>query len=363
MTVNHAKFILVALLIIVLGIDLAAQDRVILFESSRIDGTVVLPGEIREIEVTQGGRGWSVRHAVAIPAHTISGVPVAIADGSRIVWLAMESRTSPAPTVLAQYDMATARASIIDIGRFEPGAFIVADPHAARIFIVESQRIVVVDAQLSRREILVASSKRIVDAALAGGRLFVHRRTPAQLTGDDELVIVNVESAVLERSLALGGTRRVVVRRDGQRYYRAYYDPQTADHKLDLVSVTNGELIARRPNTNPGWLLTIDETRNIILFDESTSGGMRFITLNADTLAPSGQFAPGQFSDRRQFAVTETATERTVIVFSREIVPGYFDACETSSPRIDVFDGMTFEFVHRMDLKGRCPMIIPIPRQ
>ena len=59
-------------------------DRVILFEAARVvsDPPHVV---IRDFDVTQGGRQWTLHRRIQLPDHG-TGRPVALADGRRILW-------------------------------------------------------------------------------------------------------------------------------------------------------------------------------------------------------------------------------------------------------------------------------------
>src|SRR5919106_6265114 len=121
-----------------------AQDRVILFEPFILSAnSTFLPGQIREIQITQGGRAWSQVRSVPLPPHA-GGPPVALADGSRIAWLAVSGNS----TVLVQYDATTARASIVDIGVFDRGASLVSDPATPRLYVIEPRRVTFIDYPL-----------------------------------------------------------------------------------------------------------------------------------------------------------------------------------------------------------------------
>ena len=74
------------------------QDRVILFESGYW-GFASAPAEIREFAVTEKGRSWSLLRRVTLPGHQ-GHSPVALADGSRILWLARRDVSSMAVLAL-----------------------------------------------------------------------------------------------------------------------------------------------------------------------------------------------------------------------------------------------------------------------
>lgn len=73
----------------------------------------------------------------------------------------------------------------------------------------------------------------------------------------------------------------------------------------------------------------------------------RLSAYEGDTLTPIGAFAPSVFFDRRDFRISETPTERAVVVSSRVIGPGYFTSCSSTAPRLDVFDGNSFPRLSR----------------
>lgn len=349
-----------AVLVALLSLDVAAQDRVILFESSRVDPVSrrnTVPGEIREIDVAQGGRILAIRRTVPLPAH-FSRTPVALADGQRIMWL-MPDTPLFAATVLAQYDVRTGRASIVDAGSFGFDAMLVADPNTVRVFVVQRRSIVVVDAQFHRREIPVSLEFGAERAALAAGRLFVVPRSGGPGTAD-QVLVVNIESLSLERTIP-NGLRVITVRRDGQRFYRGFAGPTA--NGVELVSVSTGAVLARWLGFVESGLFAVDEARGVVLVDEVSqfppSTTVRMRVLDADTLQPVGELAPGQYALRRRFKISETPLERAILLLSTAI--GIRDICE--SPRVDVFDGASYAQVQRVELdEGHCPVIIPLPR-
>src|SRR5919106_1345239 len=136
----HGRLLVVPVLTLaalLLATNAFAQDRVILFDSGRLaSDNSFLPAEIRDFEITQGGRAWSLVRLVTLPGH--QGLsPVALTDGSRVLWLARTSMS----TVLVQYETGTARAAVVNIGTFDQSAFMIADRLALRVAIIEPTRV------------------------------------------------------------------------------------------------------------------------------------------------------------------------------------------------------------------------------
>lgn len=357
----------------------AAQDRVVLFQASKQAGpSFVLdsPGEISEVEVTHGGRTWSVVRSVALPPHVNIFRPVALADGSRIVWLAL---TASGSTVLCQYDIATGRASIIDIGSFERNAQVLADTTEVRVFVVERTKVTFLDARLRPESMVLPDPKPNFNAMIGDGQLFVHRYNAADPAGENtkDLIVINTRRREVVRRFSFGpassiGT--VHVSRTGQQLYHLYsvgFGP-AAEQRLDLVSLTTGELVARAnaiaTNASPVTLFTLDEARGLVIHDEHVPGRpSRIVARDRQSLAFVAEFAPDILNGRRDLQLEQTPREAAIVVFSSANVAyqGLLRPCAPpgSTPRIDVFDGRTLERVNRVDVEvaWECPAIIPLP--
>jgi hypothetical protein len=344
------------------GATLAAQDRVILFESSVLSGAgPSLPGEIREVEITRGGRGWTELRSVPLPPHRMLGGPVALADGSRILWLAGNALSS----VLVQYEMATGRASIVDVGTFDSAAKLLADKTAIRIYVVEPTRVTFLDERL-RPESLVLSGPKRTFRAFAGDGILTLLRAQAN---DPEAVTVSTSTREVVRTtpLASTGNNGLAVSRDGQRLYTACacYDGTSTAYRIDLTSLVTGQLLARA-EASVLSLFALDDQSGMLLTEEHGPGRRALVVRDPLTLAVVGHLGVGVVDGRRQFSVAQTPRERSILVFDRSQEPSYFgDSCAPGSPpaaRIDVFDGDTFQPVNRIDLNSRCPAIVPLPR-
>jgi hypothetical protein len=333
-----------------------AQDRVILFESTRGSILNLLPGEIRELEITQGGRAWSVKRTVPLPGH-LAHSPVALADGSRIAWLAISGNS----TLLVQYDATTARASIVDIGVFAREAFLVSDPLTPRLYIIEPpRRVTFVDYRLQQTTIELAGTKAIVFGQSNGSHLVLLRRDST----DDEVVVIDLQTGTTANVIPLGEQSQVRVSRNG-RLYRQYRTLTTpSEERVDVLSLPTGMLIARSSSFGGiTGLFEIDDTRGVVVHNYGVSNPTlraAIIVRDAVSLAVIGEFAPRMFSSKAELSLSQTAS-RTIFMFSLERVPSYLSRCADGEPRIDVFDGTTFALVNRIDLQRRCPSVVPLP--
>jgi hypothetical protein len=93
---------------------------------------------------------------------------------------------------------------------------------------------------------------------------------------------------------------------------------------------------------------------------DAIAGTAGIVGRDATSLAVIGEFHPGLFNDRRDFSLTQTAG-RTILMFSRRLVPRDVNPCRAGSPRIDVFDPSTLALVNQINLNGRCPHVVPLP--
>ena len=104
--------------------------------------------------------------------------------------------------------------------------------------------------------------------------------------------------------------------------------------------------------------------------DDSSSKPQRLsgiVTRNRYSLERVDTLAPGVLTGRLDIVLRQTPRERALLAFSTADVAysGLIRACAPprSMPRIDVFDGRTFELVNRIDVETAwgCPAIIPLP--
>lgn len=329
--------------------NVAAQDRVVLFDETLSASGSLLPQEIREFEITEGGRRWSLVRRTTIPGH-LAGPPVLLADGSRLLWLAFSNAGNFA--LLVQYEFATARASIVDIGRFARQAFLVADPSALRVAIVEPTRVTFVDARLQPYAVVLPGSKVTQSADAADGYVVLKRSG----SGSVEAVLINAETAEVVRTIALLGDGTTRVTRDGQRLYHHYFPD------LEVRSLTTGQLLVRAADVRSASqsFFELDESRGLVLHDKNLSDGSHILARDATTLALLGELGPGVFTSRYAFRLEQTRNEGAILLFSRQITGSPFTDCASQSPRIDVFDGTTFALISQIDLQGRCAAIIPL---
>ena len=328
-----------------------AQDRVILFESFvRLPNNTLLNGELREVQITEGGRRWSVVRTLSLPPHN-GGTPVALADGSRIAWLVFVGDSKR----LAQYDTTTGRASLVDIGLFDRNALLVSDPLVPRLYVIEPARVIFIDYRLQRLSIVLSGTKDVVFAQATGSNLIVHRRFP------DDVVVIDTNTAAITNIITFGELSVVRASRHGRlyRYYRTLTPP--LEDRIESLSLANGALIARTLG-NPFTFFELDDARGVIIHDgvDPFSGRSFILARDATALSVIGEFAPGVFNSRYHFELGQT-TSRTVLMSSRELGPSYLTPCSQEIPRIDVFDATTLVLVNRIDLQGRCPTVISLP--
>ena len=329
-----------------------AQDRVILFEPFVGSATAPLPGAIREIQITQGGRVWSVVRSVPLPPHS-AGPAVALADGSRIAWLAGTGNS----LLLVQYDATTARASIVDIGAFHREAFLVSNSVTPQLYVVEPQRVIFVDYRLQPTVVPLPGPKVTVSAHSNGSHLVLLRRDPINF--DDEAVVLDAQTAATTNLIALGGGSTLRVSRNG-RLYRHYLAFTTrAEPRIDALSLATGAVIART-EADPFNFFALDDSRGALVHDQQdpVSGRWGIVVRDATSLAVIGEFHPGLFNNRRGFSLSQTVG-RTILMSSRQILPSSTDDCGTA--RVDIFDATTFALVNQIDLNGRCPQVVPLP--
>lgn len=344
------------------GATLAAQDRVLLHDSRA--------AQIREIEITDGGRTWATLRTVELPP-PLGGVTLApIADGSRLVGIVRD--TAAGVSLLVQYDVATARAAVLDVGRFDLDAFVVADASAVRIFVVEPARarITFLDGRL-RPESMALSEPTRISAALVTSGYLVLRRNTVDRTTDTELVVIDIERREAVRTWRLGSSGTLLVRRDVPQIYREYWRPDGGRwvKTLDLISLTTGEVLAQVPGVQWSYVFQMDEARGVIVHDQidyiptSTVPGQAIRARDAATLAVVGQMSTGLSERRVDWKLSQTSREAAILLFHRNPIGGYFGdrTCEGASPRIDIFDGRTFTLVNRIELQRSCPAIIPLP--
>ena len=343
------------------GARQTVAERLILFEdhTERPNPEPRYPGEIREIELTDGGRGWSEIARVSIPAHTARTQPVALADGRRIMWLVDDEAGG---SLLAQYDRATYRASVVDVGRFSPFAMLVADRPRARVFVVEPARVVAIDERF-QRFVVDLPRARLLGANIGDGTLLL-RRYDDQANAAELLVIDTATGAVQRVALdanRLGG--HATVSRDARRLFVASL-PYGAQHFLNVYALPTGELLSRAPNVAAVETLELDEARGVIISDlpDHTRRWRVFQVRDARTLALVGEFGLGLFDHIRATMTLATGRD-TLLVFSRyEVFPWWVPAsCESLKPRLTIFDRRTFTAVRQIDLQGHCPTVVPLP--
>ena len=327
---------------------LLAQDRVALFEIPRADEPE-RPLVVRDVIIADNGRGWNSRLVTELPHHFISGAPAVVAGGRWLTWLAFES---PGSMALVYYDVETGHAGIASARRFDPNAVVVADPLRPRVFVVEPRQIVVVDATLHERIIPIPVSYVIGLVAIGGRRLIVQRYEPADVLLTDDLIVVDVDLETVTAILPLRRTTRMALTSDGQRLYRA--SSSGLEQRVDLVSLPDGQLLARNDDSGPAYLFELIEHRGVVVYDRGTA----IVALDAQTLVPIGELGAGVFEQRREFALAETSSGAAIVVRSSQFAPSYFGNCV--GPRLDVFDGATFALTNRIELT-RCAAIVALP--
>lgn len=346
------------LFLVASGVRALAQDRIILFESyiRQRFSTTNLPGEIREIEITEGGRGWLEISRAPLPTHT-SKTPVALADGSKIMWLANDRY---GPWRLAQYDRRTGRASLVDVGQFDVDAFLVADRPRPRVFVIERRRITVIDERLRPSALDLEGPMTIFGATVGDGTLILRRSTGFT---EADVVIIDSATGAITRTIPLNQQllARAIISRDGQRLYRAYQS--SYQHYLEVLSLATGEVLARASNVQPEHVFTLDESRGVLISDQpAPSSTLRraFQVRDARTLALVAEFGLGFFEQVRQLALAQTSD--AILVESQDYVQSYFDdGCPSRYPRLTFFDPNTFTPVRQINLQRRCPVIVPLP--
>jgi hypothetical protein len=370
MSRSYRHLAAIAVLLALSSVRIVAQERLILFDTYLdSDGKVVGPGEIRDVEIAQGGRSWSVVRSVLIPAH-YGGPAVALADGSRVLWLAiLGGFFGPPPrSVLAQYDLGTGRASFIDVGEFESGATVLADRTTTRAFVVEDHKLTVILPSLQTRSITLPGAARKVTAFMAD-RQIILQRCCTNDAGAREIITIDPETLRIVRSIPLDrDPGSLTFSRDGERMYRRYcarHGNGCEEQRLDLISLHTGELLARLDVTHAslGHLFEVYDDRGVIIHDQI--GSAAIVVRDARTLKLRGELAPAALADRIGYGVTETPTERALLVFSQQPFRYRSDIrpCNApgGAPRFDIFDGKTLEHLNRIDLQGRCPSVVPIP--
>jgi hypothetical protein len=336
------------------------QDRVLLFDSGKVENNYIRPGEIEEFEVSERGRVWSLVRRVSLPGHR-GHRPVLLADGTRVLWLA----ESGASKVLVQYEVATTRASLIDIGQFHQDAFLVAEPSASRVAIVEPTRVTFVDARLSPYSVVLPGPKSTVfrGAAAADGYIAVLRKSSSWDATDVEVALINAQTAEVVRILGLprSYTASVAISRDAQRLYFYNFSADTFNRSIEIRSLANGDVLARAAVPGSVGFLEVDERRGALITSESpASYEHEFVARDLNTLRRLGFFAlpsSSYWTYRSIHEVKRTQTEGTVLVSSDQWCT-YCTGCW--DPHIDVFDGRTFALVKQVELR-HCSAILPLP--
>jgi hypothetical protein len=327
---------------------LSAQDRVLLFDQPLDihDGMT-----ITEVTVDRRGRDWNVRRVVELPRHFIGRAPVVLADGHHLAWLALENEQARS-LVLVTYDPASGNATIPVRRRFGIGATLIADPARLRVVVVEEQQIVIIDAGSPERIVSIQGTSRLDAIGLGGSRLVVGRYDANH--GNNDVVIVNVDTGAIEGVLAgAPGAAGGVVTSDGDRLYR--FHQLGLEQRIDLISLPAGEVIASHTGLHGAYPLTLDERRGVLAYARGSSIG----ALDARTLMPVGELGAGVFRERKSFALNETASKDAILVRSSALAPSYMGDCVDR--RVDVFDGTALTLVNRIDLGGRCTLIVPLP--
>jgi hypothetical protein len=346
----------------------AGQDRVILFNSGVAGSNNSLSsGDIREFEVTQGGRTWSLVRRVSLPGH-LGRSPVALADGSRLLWLA---GTGISAAVLVQYDIATARVSVVDIGVFDRVAFLVADPSARRIAIIEPTRVTFVDSRLQPYAVGLPGPKVNRSAAAADGYIVVLRSSDVIRSSETEadVVLINAVTAEVVRTFPVPGrySKDIRLSRDGQRLYHKYAAEVFVSDRIEVRSVATGALLAHETvGYSTSSFFELDEARGVVLTNEDfrdVTDRQRFVARDMTTLAVVGDLRSARYEwyFRHSFALAVTPNEGTLLLLSGGDHPYFFD--HMNSRRVDVFDRRTYALVNQFDVRGCCIAIIPLPRR
>jgi hypothetical protein len=256
------SFLTCAILMIVLAAtNVFAQDRVILFEPFILSANgTFLPGQIREIQITQGGRAWSQVRSIPLSPHA-DGPPVALADGSRIAWLAVSGNT----TVVVQYNATTARASIVDIGVFDRGASLVSDPATPRLYVIEPRPVTFIDYRLQPTTIELSGTKTTISAQATGSHLILHRRAP------DEVVVIDPQTAATINVIPIDEFAEVRVSRTGRLYthYNTVDIFRGHEQWFAARALSTGALITRTPAPHVINFFEVDDSRGVLVHQQT----------------------------------------------------------------------------------------------
>jgi hypothetical protein len=342
----HARLLLGCALSVLSALSISAQDRVVLLDRARVP---LLPIELREFEITDGGRRWSLSRTTTLPPHFV-GEPVVLADGSRILWLAFTDGIA----FLVQYELATARASIVDVGPFRLPAVLVADPTALRVMIVEGQRVTFIDQRLQPYSVAIGPlwlGTRTI--AVADGYVVVQRT----VSSGAEAVVINSVTAEIIRTVSLPHTGSMRATRDAQWLYHA------SGGQIELRSLVTGQVLAWVTANGGDQLFELDESRGVLVHNATAPGNRpQIIGRDARSLAALGELGFGLYNGRFDFQLKAARNENAILVFSQGIASTGFDLCQERLPQIDVFDGTTLALLTQVRT-SRCINLLVIPRR